>query len=73
MKLTSALLKEAYFFGLVFILLVAVILVFAPFLSVVVAAFILVEFFMPLYRKLREPLTPWVASITVTIISVVVC
>ncbi|KXK27045.1 MAG: putative inner membrane protein [candidate division WS6 bacterium OLB20] len=70
MKVKSAFLKEAYFFALILILLIAVILVFAPFLSVIVAAFILVEFFMPVYRRLKETVSPWPASILTTLIAV---
>lgn len=71
MKIKADLLKESYFFGLILILFVAVVLLFAPFLSVVVAAFILVEFFMPVYRWFKEKLvTPWGASIITTMLAV---
>lgn len=64
-------LKEGYFLALVLALMVAVVLVFAPFLSVIIAAFILVEAFYPVYSRLAGRINPWFASIITTILALI--
>ncbi|KXK08278.1 MAG: AI-2E family transporter [Candidatus Dojkabacteria bacterium] len=68
MNIKSPLLKEWYLFALILILVILVVLIFAPFLNVIVASLILVEFFMPLYKKIAKILPNWAASIVTTVI-----
>src|SRR3972149_8324749 len=68
MKLREIVLKDGFFLALVGVLFLAVVIIFAPFLSVIVMAFILVEFFYPVYSRLAKRIGNWPASFLTTLL-----
>ena len=68
MKLREIVLKDGFFLALVAVLFCAAVVIFAPFFSVIILAVILVEFFHPLYDKLKTKIGPWPASFVTTMI-----